>query len=458
MRKPFHPVETLFLRLLGAVWLIAFVSFGVQARGLLGANGILPAGPWLDAVREHFGPRAYALVPTLFWLHAGDWALVAVSIAGSIAAVVLIAGFARRTMCALLFVFYLSIAKAGRTFWGFQWDSLLLETGFLAIFLGLEPHVAWLFRWLLFRLMFESGVVKLTSGDPNWRNLTALRYHWETQPLPTPLAWYASQLPDWFQKLATASVFFVEIVVPFFLFAPRRIRIVAAGFITFLQVLIFLTGNYTFFNVLTIALCVFALHDDKGAPASRFGRIAVALVAAVVGVIGLSQVSAALEMEPPAFLARVESAIQPFEIVNSYGLFANMTTERDEIFVEGSNDGAEWKEYVFRWKPQDLRKSPRWVAPYQPRLDWQMWFAALGNYQSNPWFVNFAKRLLEGSPEALGLLAQNPFAGKPPQYIRATTYRYQFTSFAERRQTGAWWKRELKGAYLPALSLRNFSN
>ena len=440
-----------FLRSLGFVYLTAFLSFGLQARGLIGSHGIQSTAAWLDAVHEHYGATSYYLVPSVFWLSASDTALVAAAWIGAALSILLMIGIAWRIWAALLFCLYLSITVSGRIFWGYQWDALLVETGFLAIFLGLSPLTIWLFRWLLFRLMFESGAVKVLSHDPAWSSLTALQFHWETQPLPTPLAWYVHLLPDAIQKACVAGVFAIELIVPFFLFAPRRWRIAAAALIAFFQILIFLTGNYTFFNLLTIALCLFAFDSRESAKPS--GRAVVAVVASLILTVSAGHLWSMLAGQPPSVVRNIERAVQPFEIVNSYGLFAVMTTTRPEVMVEGSDDAVTWKEYPFAYQPQRLDCAPRWVAPYQPRLDWQMWFAALSDYQSNPWFAGFLERLLEGSPDVLGLLAANPFPDHPPRYVRAPLYEYHFTDWATRRRTGQWWTREWKALYAPVVSL-----
>jgi hypothetical protein len=448
----------LFLKALGAIYLIAFVSFGVQAGGLIGSEGILPLANYLRGMRQALGARAFWYAPTVFWVTSGDLALRVVWIAGAALAIVLMLGFFRRTCLVALLVLYISISTAGQDFWSFQWDILLTEAGFLAIFADASPGRTWLFRWLLFRLMFMSGLVKLLSRDPTWRSLTALGYHYETQPLPTPIAWYMYQLPMWFQKASTAVVFFVELLVPFLIFAPLMLRRIAGVLLIGLQVLILLTGNYTFFNLLAIALCVFLFADPPAPNAwteTRTHRtVTIALLVLVLTTSGL-QFLEMLRMPLPGPAQSYLAWISPLRLVNSYGLFAVMTTTRPEIVVEGSNDGTTWTPYEFRYKPGDVRRAPPWVAPYQPRLDWQMWFAALGNADENRWFYNFAARLMQGSAPVLALLAHNPFPEGPPRYIRATVYDYRFTDFAGRRRSGAWWQREEKGAYLPPISLRH---
>jgi lipase maturation factor 1 len=461
----FAKVEWLFLRLLAVIYLIAFASLGVQITGLIGSRGILPLGGYLAAVSKALGVRGYWSMPTIFWLAHGDWFLKAACIAGVALGIVLLLGIVKagweRLLLVGLYILYLSLCSVGQDFLSFQWDSLLLETGFLAIFLGSSKFVVFLFRWLLFRLIFLSGVVKLTSHDPVWRDWTALAFHYMTQPLATPLAWYMYQLPLGFQRFSTASVLSIELVVPFLFFAPRMWRLCGAALALFLQVMIFLTGNYTFFNLLTISLCVF-LFDDYAlerfrmpARSARTRAVAVWAVAIVILALSWSELDEMfLETSPDAEDALVRIA-GPFQIANTYGLFASMTTTLPEIIVQGSDDGITWLDYEFPYKPGDLRQPPHWVAPYQPRLDWQMWFAALSDYRGAPWFTNFMVRLLQGSPDVLGLLKNNPFPNAPPKYVRAELFDYSFTNFATRRATRDWWAREPRGLYFPRISLED---
>jgi Lipase maturation factor len=446
-----------FLQLLAAVYAVAFVSLGVQVLGLIGFHGILPAGDFLAAVHQQMGGAGYWNCPTVFWLNSSDGALQAAWILGtlcSLAAIVAPWKFARwkpivRVALGGCLILWLSLCVAGQDFLSFQWDVLLLEAGFLALFADDSVIRIWLFRWLIFRLMFYSGVVKLLSHDPNWHNLTALHYHYWTQPLPTPLAWYMEQLPMWFQQLSTAFTLFAELVVPFLFFAPKPIRRVAAWIVIALQVLILFTGNYTFFNWLAIILTLFLFVEPKPAPRSRVHLAVSVALAAFIGVVTGCVTLQIFSVELPGENA-VLRAVEPLRIVNSYGLFAVMTTERPEIIVEGSNDGVAWLAYEFPDKPGDLRRAPPIVAPFQPRLDWQMWFAALSNYQNNRWFVGFMLRLLQGEPNVLALLRYNPFANAPPKYIRARVYLYHFTKFGE----PGWWNREERGLYFPAISLK----
>jgi predicted DCC family thiol-disulfide oxidoreductase YuxK len=473
----FATTQWIFLRLLAVIYAIAFASLGMQAIGLMGAQGIAPVHDFLARIAGSFGSLRFLALPTVFWWNSSDTMLRGSAIAGVALAALLFLGFFERLALLLLFILYLSFSLGGQEFLTFQWDALLLEAGFLAIFFGRSAGglraVAWLYRCLVFRLYFLSGYVKLSSHDPTWRDLTALKYHYHTQPLPNIIAWYADKLPASVQRASTFGVLAIELVAPFFIFTPRRTRMTAAFALLSLQVLILLTGNYTFFNLLTMALTLF-LFDDRalsGAdPLVRAGRprpapgltktarIGVVLLSTLLLTLGIARLTETIAGEAPEPLNTLARLTAPFEIVNSYGLFSVMTTSRPEIIVEGSYDGETWLPYEFRYKPGDLHRAPRWVAPFQPRLDWQMWFAALGNYQSNQWFVAFVLRLLQGSPAVVGLLEKNPFPDRPPRYIRALLYDYSFTDIETLRRTGTWWRREPAGAYLPSVGLKEVAS
>jgi predicted DCC family thiol-disulfide oxidoreductase YuxK len=484
-RPSFSLASWLFLRLLGIVYFFAFLSLATQILGLMGERGILPAQEFLAMVSARVGSERYWFFPTLAWLSASDTTLEVMSAGGVIGSILIIFDIAPTLVLSLVWILYLSLVTVGQDFLAFQWDSLLLEAGFLAIFIApwhlwprRSPKAAppkvprWLLGVLLFRLMFSSGMVKLSSGDPTWRNLTALEYHYYTQPVATSIAWYVHLAPAWFHRGSAGFMFFVELAVPFLIFTPRLWRFLGAGFLILLQLLIALTGNYAFFNLLTLALCVL-LFDDAflarffpralgerlraaTSPARRFSlrRWVTAPIALIIFAGGLLQLAALLSLQwVPSSVFHLLSDLEPARIVNSYGLFAVMTTSRPEIIIEGSNDGKTWLDYEFKFKAGDLRLAPRWVEPFQPRLDWQMWFAALGDYRSSPWFSHLMLRLLEGSPPVLALLARNPFPQSPPKYVRALIYDYQFTTWSERRTQGDWWKRRLLGGYFPAVTL-----
>jgi hypothetical protein len=482
-----HLVRWAFVRGLALVWLAAFVSLGVQIAGLAGPNGILPARDYLDYARIGAGGAPVAQLPTLcWWLGTGDAALQAMCAAGAALAVLLALGVFPGLVSLALWALYLSLCVACTTFLNFQWDALLLETGLLTVFLA--PWRPWapglrttlpvsgtallLLRLLLFKLMFLSGVAKLASGDPHWRDLTALAYHYWTTCLPTWIGWLVHQLPAWFHHASVAGMLAVELVVPFLLFAPfRRVRIAAVAVLAALQIGIALTGNYGFFNLLTLVLCIPALDDDAllaclprrlrarvsvPGSAERVGVwrhapvLAIAAIAVPLSLVQMQARAFGHRSLPTAALRALEVA-EPFRSVNSYGLFATMTTHRHEIEIEGSDDGKQWRTYTFRWKPGDPARRPEFAGLHMPRLDWQMWFAALSDWRSQDWFLPFLARLLDGSPPVRGLLADDPFARQPPRFVRAVVWDYRFTTAHERAETGAWWKRTRLGLYCPVL-------
>ena len=468
---PFFLTQWIFLRLLALIYIIAFGSLAVQVLGLIGSHGVSPAHDYFARIASSFGPMRFAAVPTVFWWDSADRTLEGAALGGAALAALVLFGRMERLCLLLCFVLYLSFSMAGQEFLTFQWDSLLLEAGFLALFFGRSASgtrtVAWLYRWLVFRLMFLSGYVKLGSHDPTWANLTALDYHFHTQPLPTVLAWYADKLPKGALHASTFAVLGVELAAPFLIFAPRRVRHLGAYSMLLLQVVIFVTGNYTFFNLLTMALILFLFDDHSLAwmagwtklkpvllVATKPARIGMALLTALLLTLGATRLFEAIEVAAPEPLNTLGRITAAFQISNTYGLFANMTITRPEIIVEGSDDGEVWKAYEFRYKLGSLNRAPRWVEPYQPRLDWQMWFAALGNYQSNPWFLGFALKLLEGSSDVLRLLEYNPFPDHSPKFIRAELYDYTFSDWDTRKRTGAWWDRKPMGEYLPTIGLR----
>lgn len=471
------------MRLLGAVYVLAFASLWLQIEGLSGQVGIAPVAPVLEALQNKLGVERWWQIPTLFWFTASDQALHLACGVGVGCALFLFLGFAPAANTLMLWVLYLSFATVCQPWLNFQWDGLLLETGFLGVWLAPltlwdrlrratppSPLVVWSLRWLLVRLMFAAGVVKLSSGDPTWHELSALLFHYETQPLPTWLGWYAHHLPGLVQRLATLGMFGIELLVPWLIFAPRRWRLLAGGILMSFQGLIALTGNYGFFNVLIIVLCLL-LWDDAAWP--RFCRtwldvgpsarqpwhwppwLVAPLLLAMAG-LGLMYTIDSLrwKISWPVPLLQSASWLAPFRTVNRYGLFAVMTTTRPELVIEGSMDGQHWRAYHFRWKPGDVMQRPRFVAPHMPRLDWQMWFAALGTAPQHPWLRACLERLLHGEPTVLALLAGNPFPDTPPRHIRVVRYHYHYTDAKTRRETGAWWQRERQGLYMPVVSSR----
>ncbi len=488
----------LFVRGMAVIYGVAFGSLSAQITGLVGSDGISPVELFLAAVHAQIGDSGPLYYPTFAWIDAGDGLLTGLCAAGMISAGLLFVGVLPRVAALLCWLLYFSLVVAGQVFLQFQWDVLLLEAGFLTIFFappgllrilpgGLQPPRAlrWLLWFLVFRLMFMSGALKLTAGDPNWWNLTALSFHYQTQCLPNPVAWYAHGLPVWFHQCSAFVMFTIEIGAPFLIAAPRRLRHLGAFLLIGLQALIMLTGNFAFFNWLAVVLCLSLLDDgvtrrfmpkvffprpsprpwSAASPGAGAGRPA-RFRAGVARVIGVTLASLMVVLNAnqiaglavprawwPGPLASFSGWAAHFHIVNGYGLFRVMTTKRPEIVLEGSDDRVNWKPYEFRYKPGDVTRPPPWVAPHQPRLDWQMWFAALGDYGSNGWVVNLAIRLMEGSPPVLGLFEGNPFPGAPPRYVRGLLYEYRFTTPAERDSTGAYWRRTLNSIYLPPFSL-----
>ncbi|TQV76026.1 DUF393 domain-containing protein [Exilibacterium tricleocarpae] len=474
MPARFEVTARWFLRLLGVIYLFAFASLGWQILGLVGSGGLAPLDPYLQAVTEAYGTEGYRLLPTLFWFAPGDGALVAATLAGGCLALLVI--FNRWVLLSLFgcYCLYLSLVHAGQDFTRFQWDMLLLECGFAALLLWYSrPLGIWLLRWLMFRFMWMSGLAKVTSGDFSWANWTALTYHFETQPLPTPLAWYAHHLPDYLLKGATGLTLVVELIIPFFIFLPRRPRQFAAAVFALLQVLILLTGNYTFFNLLTLALCL-VLLDDRAlqrlgfgklrlgfgpkdlTPAppvrrSKLGRGLVGAVAAVVFSVGIGHIwTQAFKRLPGSPLADIMRAAHPFHISNRYGLFAIMTQTRPEIVIEGSSDGINWQAYTFRYKPGDPNKELSWNIPHQPRLDWQLWFAGLDGEADELWFETLLIRLLQGNQSVLALFGDSPFTRQPPLYVRARLFLYTYKDVVAREVgTGVWQRQDLGEFYSP---------
>ena len=490
--------RALFLRGLALVYFAAFGSLAVQLDGLIGSRGILPAAEFLERAGRALGtgPTAYWRLPTVFWLDASDTALHAVCWGGLVLSFALFVGLFPGGCSVLLWLFYLSLVVVGRVFLGFQWDSLLLETGLLAVLMAPwgvrlsrsndQPwwFTIWLVRWLAFRLMFLSGFVKLASHDPTWRDWTALEIHYETQPLPPWTSWYIHQMPAGFHRLSVGFMFYAELVAPFFIFGPRPIRLAGFASLVLLQLLIAATGNYGFFNLLALVICVCILDDRDwewligfvmrrwqpgegqavvdeiprvpGKAWSWPRRLAVGIAGASIAAVTAAQTfeTVAPEFVIPSELLTLSQWVEPLRSTNGYGLFAVMTTRRPEIIVEGSDDGVNWIAYRFRWKPCELDHRPRFTTPHMPRLDWQMWFAALeverGRVPS--WFFRFEHKLLEGSPAVLGLLRENPFPVRPPRYVRAQLADYTFSRSGSRD----WWSRDVQGVFLRPLSIDDF--
>jgi hypothetical protein len=453
---------TIFPRLLGVVYLLAFVSLLVQVRGLFGSDGILPIRDHAVALRQNFGIAGCRHFPSIFWFNTNDSFITGAAGMGVFMSILLACGIATVPALILLWVIYLSFASLGQEFLSYQWDALLLETGFMTIFLPLAasapPLVCLAYQFFIFRFMLSAGVVKLSSGDPSWRKLRALCFHYETQPLPNRFAWYAHQLPEWVQKLSVLGTFFFELLVPFCCLGPAPLKLAGFCLLVFFQGLLMLSGSYGFFNILTIVLCV-PLLDDRymglfgslvALPAQPDSPFVVALASTIFALflmLNVLQLIRVFYRFP--LISRVLAFLRPWYVSSPYGLFAVMTIERFEFVIEGSNDLKSWQPYEFRWKPGDPAVPPQQAAPHQPRLDWQMWFAALNPSFVEPWLQNLVMRLLEGSPPVVALFRTVPFRDFPPAYIRLKVYRYHFTDWAARRTGGMWWRRSEIGESAP---------
>lgn len=460
-----------FLRLLGCISLIAFVSFGVQALGLVGEQGIFPVSELIANVKANLGLERYWYFPIIFWINSSNLMIQAAWVIGSIFSLLLIFGIRPITSLFVIYFLYLSIMYVSQVFMSFQWDMLLIETSLLAIILARFTVLGiWLCRFLVFRFFLAAGLVKILSGDVTWGDYSALTYYFMTEPLPTPLAWYAHSLPLSILTFGAWATLTIELILPFFIFLPRYFRFFAAFGFLILQIIILLTGNYNFFNLLTMLLCL-TLFDDaaiRSLMSKKFvdwisakklmypHNTVLSFLAAGFAVITISisiiQFHIKFGEPVPDFLLRYAGLFQPFQLVNSYGPFAVITTRRPEIIIEGSNDGVTWSEYKFRYKPGDVTQPLKWNFPHQPRVDWQMWFAALDTVQNNPWFVRLIERILQNSPDVMAFFVEPPAA--PPRFVRAELYDYRFATPEERKQSGIIWKRRLVGHYFPAVHLK----
>jgi hypothetical protein len=466
-------IRDLFLRLLGLVFLSAFLSLLVQITALVGDDGLAPARDFLAQAGGFFD------APTIFrWIGTNDGVLRGAALVGVAVSVALACNIAPRWCLLVLWALYLSFVTVGQEFFAFQWDNLLLESAVVAVLLapaGLRPRAAppphplavMLVLWLLFRLHVVSGLAKLLLGDPSWRDLTALSTYYETAPLPTWVGWWAHQLPRGAKRATALFTYLVELVLPFALLGPRRLRVAVCVGMVGMQLAILATANYGFFNHLSAALCLFALDDGHvGWLAARLGRplapapprrpsrgASVALAAIAIGLVGLSLVAFAPLVpalrEQSRTLAPVFRAASRWRSVNAYHLFAQMTYVRREAVIEGSADGTTWLEYELRWKPGDPRRAPRFVAPHQPRLDFQLWFLLLGGQPMPPYLVRLVDGVERHPGRVAGFFALDPFEGRPPARVRVAVYRYRFTDVATRRATGAWWTRQLEGYLTP---------
>ena len=452
---------------IGIICLIAFLAALNQFKPLLGERGLLPVPLWIRQVPFRASPSLF------FWLPR-DWAFVAFSWADIVLSSLVIAGIATRytwsnaVVWAAIYLIYLSFVNVGQTFYAFGWESILLEACFFAIFLGgsravPQPIPIYLFRWLLFRIMFGAGLIKL-RGDECWRNLTCLYYHYETQPMPNPLSWYFHWAPDWVNKGGVLFNHFSELVVPFFYFVPQPVAGIAGLITIAFQCSIIASGNLSWLNWLALFLA-FSTLDAKFfsglvklstpalhpvLPPTQWVNYALLLLVVLMSIPVITNMLSARQI--------MNTSFNSLHLVGTYGAFGSITQTRYEVIVEGTSDAVitpatRWREYQFKGKPGDVNERPWQIAPYHLRLDWLMWFAAMGSYQNYPWFVNFAAKLLQGDKSVLSLLRANPFPGKPPHFIRAQLYEYHFTTPDEHRATHAWWKRTFTEQWFPVVSL-----
>jgi lipase maturation factor len=458
----------IFDRGLALIYLVGFLVVVNQFIPLLGERGLLPAARFVREVPFRVSPSIFYLFPTDRAFRIAGWLGVVLSLVALTGIVQHRSAIAAGVVWALLWILYLSIINVGQTWYGFGWESLLAEAGFFTIFAGAydtPPHVLlnWIYRWTLFRLMFGAGLIKM-RGDACWRNLTCLDYYFETQPIPNPLSWYFHWLPRPVLHGGVVFNHFVELIVPFGYFLPQPFCGIAGLITIVFQLALIVSGNLSWLNWLTIVLA-FTTLDNRFLswlpvsmpvlnPIPYAQRAAVYVLAVLVGFLSIAPTMNMLSSNQ-----MMNTAFNPLQIVNTYGAFGSITRERFEIAIEGTpdetiGDSSEWREYQFKGKPGDPSRRPSQIAPYHLRLDWLMWFAAMGSAQDEPWFQELLLRLLQGDAATLSLLRSNPFPDRPPRWIRARMYRYHFTTPAERRATGNWWKRELVGDYFPAVRLQ----
>lgn len=452
-----------------AVYLIAFVAAARQFRPLIGEHGLLP-------VPRFVAGQSFRRAPSIFHLHYSDRFFGAVSWLGAAVSAAIVAGVAElvplwavMVSWLMLWLLYLSIVNVGQTWYSFGWESLLLETGFLAIFLGNDRTappmlVMWLFRWLLFRVEFGAGLIKL-RGDSCWRDLTCLYYHHETQPMPGPLSWFFHHLPKPLHRVEAAGNHFAQLLVPFGLFAPQPVASLAAAVMIVTQLWLVLSGNFAWLNWLTIVLACGAIDDSSAAavlPAFKPPALPWPPTWFAASVIALTVLVAVLSYWPVRNLLsarqRMNLSFNPCHLVNTYGAFGGVGRTRNEVVIEGTDnaeitDQTVWKEYEFKGKPGAVGRLPRQWAPYHLRLDWLMWFIAISPRYGQQWFAPFLVRLLENDPAILRLLRHNPFPSSPPRYVRAQLYRYRFTSLAELLRDRVWWDRALVSTYMAPVTL-----
>jgi hypothetical protein len=473
-------VRLLLQRSFAALYLVAFIVVLRQFKPLLGEHGLLPVPQFLKSV-------TFRDAPSLFFWHYSDRFLTVIAWAGVALSTAALLGLTEdgpywlSLLCWLVLWFlYLSIVNVGQKFYGFGWESMLLEAGFFVAFLGSSSIAAPLIpvlilRWMLFRTELGAGLIKLRH-DPCWRDLTCLYYHYETQPLPNPLSWYFHRQPKRMHRAGVMFSHFVQVIMPFGLFAPQPYAAIAGGFTMLHQFILIISGNYSWLNWLTFALGFSAFSDSVISfvlPVSMHASHVTPLFVVIVLYL-LAAATIWLSIKPTINLFSrrqiMNFSYNRFHLVNTYGAFGSVTRERYEVVIEGTEEQVitphtQWSEYEFKAKPGDPSHTPPQIAPYHLRLDWMMWFipfsvtvysGGLSIRGYDLWFLSFIHRLLEDDAITLKLLRSNPFSGKRPAFIRALFYLYSYTDHEERRQTGAWWKRQLVGTYLPPISLTVF--
>ena len=492
----------IFLRALGLIYFSAFYSLLFQIKGLIGPEGILPAGDYLQAVAAATrlpGPKFW-FAPTLLWFGSSDHALMLLCWVGLVASILVVFNFWPKASLAICFICFLSFIAAAQDFASYQSDGMLLEAGFISLFFappGLWPGLApdrgpsrlslFLLRWEWFRIYFESGAGKWLGHDQAWRNLTAMDDYYQNGPLPTWLGYYVQHFPHWFHASTVILTLAIEIFVVWMLFLPRRFRIACFCIVTPFEISIILTANYAFLNYLVLFLGILLLDDrffewalpqsvrklvqGKTHPSSAvsaspqkwqeswrkyappIGMTISGICLGAVFYVATAQLVWKVVPDFPLPQSPVEG-LEPFRIANVYGLFERMTHQRLEIEFQGSADGKTWTPYPFRYKPQDPAKAPGIYAPYQPRFEWNLWFASLGSWQQYRFVLWTEERLLQNSPDVLELFAGNPFPSSPPKEVRSVIYQYWFTDLKTKHEQRLWWRRELLGEYAPALEMQ----
>jgi len=454
---------------LALVFLIAFLNAVNQFKPLLGERGLLPVPQFVQQVSFNDSPSLFFFLPKDSAFTIGAWMGVLLSCAAIVGISEHYGVWLSMLVWAMLWVLYISFVNVGQIFYGFGWESILLEACFYAVFLGSRAHdpetiTIWLFRWLLFRVMFGAGLIKL-RGDPCWHDLTCLDYHYETQPMPNPLSWFFHWAPVWTHRGGVLFNHFAELIVPFGYFLPHPVSAIAGAITILFQGTIFLSGNLSWLNFLTMILAIstfddralsviLPIHSPSAHPTPLALKIATAALAALVAILSVRPIRNMLSPNQV-----MNTVYNRFHLVGTYGAFGSITRPRYEVIVEGTDEAVltpstKWREYEFRGKPGPLGRMPAQIAPYHLRLDWLMWFAAMSSYERHRWFVQFVGKLLEGDQLTLGLLKTNPFPDQPPRYVRAMLYEYHFSSPAERSKTGQWWKREYVRPYFPPVSLQ----